>query len=112
MIVRQSYLPELNPGSKRLPGKVSGVTRKRLSALLNGRLKVSPEMALRLYRVFGHTPEGWLKLQLQFDLGKVRKKVDLSGLRCKIIGPDFSEYEIIGGTRSSERKKGHSGYEK
>ncbi len=60
--------------------KALGVTRKRLSALLNGRSKVSPEMALRLSKVFGRTPEGWLKLQVQFDLGKVRKKVDLSGL--------------------------------
>lgn len=58
-----------------------GVTRKRLSSLLNGRSKISPEMALRLAKVFGRTPEGWLKLQLQFDLGKVRKKVDLSGLK-------------------------------
>ena len=58
-----------------------GVTRKTLSALLNGRAGISPEMALRLSRVFGRTPEGWLKLQLQYDLWKAQGKVDLSHLK-------------------------------
>ena len=55
--------------------KALGVKPKTLSALLNARSRISPEMALR------RTPEGWLKLQLQFDLGKAEKRVDLSGLR-------------------------------
>ena len=38
--------------------KALGVTRKTLSTLLNGRAGVSPEMAIRLSRVFGRTPEG------------------------------------------------------
>ena len=58
-----------------------GVTRKTLSALLNGRAGISPEMALRLSRVFGRTPEGWLKLQLQYDLWNAQGKVDLSHLK-------------------------------
>jgi len=58
-----------------------GVTRKTLSALLNGRSGISPEMALRLSKVFGRTPEGWLRLQLQFDLWKTEQSVDISRLR-------------------------------
>jgi len=58
-----------------------GVTRKTLSALLNGRSGVSPEMALRLSKVFGRTPEGWLRLQLQFDLSKTEQSVDLRRLK-------------------------------
>jgi len=58
-----------------------GVTRKTLSLLLNGRAGVSTEMALRLSKVFGRTPEGWLKLQLQYDLGKVENSIDLSTLK-------------------------------
>ncbi len=61
--------------------KALGVKPKTLSALLNARTRVNPEMALRLSKVFGRTPESWLKLQLQFDLGKAEKKVDLSKLR-------------------------------
>lgn len=44
-----------------------GVSRKTLSTLLNGSAGISPEMALRLSKVFGRTPEAWLRLQLQFD---------------------------------------------
>ena len=58
-----------------------GVTRKTLSTLLNGRAGISPEMALRLSRVFGRTPEGWLRLQLQFDLWKAEQSIDMTGLK-------------------------------
>ena len=44
--------------------KSLGVTRKTFSMLLNGKSGISPEMALRLSKVFGRTPEGWLRLQL------------------------------------------------
>ena len=57
------------------------VTRKTFSTLLNGRAGISPEMAIRLSRVFGRTPEGWLRLQLQFDLWKAEQSIDISGLR-------------------------------
>lgn len=58
-----------------------GVTRKTLSTLLNGRAGISPEMALRLSKVFGQTPEGWLRLQLQFDLCKAEQSIDISKLK-------------------------------
>ncbi len=61
--------------------KALKVTRKTLSTLLNGRAGISPEMALRLYRVFGRTPEGWLRLQSQFDLRKAEKSLDVSDLK-------------------------------
>lgn len=61
--------------------KALGVTRKTLSVILNGRAGVSPEMALRLSKVFGRTPEGWMKLQLLYDLEKAQSKVDLSNLK-------------------------------
>ena len=38
-------------------------------------------MALRLSKVFERTPEGWLKLQLQYDLWQIEQKVDLSYLK-------------------------------
>ena len=58
-----------------------GVTRKTLSDLLNGRSGISPEMALRLSKVFGRTPEGWLRLQLQYDLWKAKQAFDGKDLR-------------------------------
>ena len=44
------------------------VSRNTLSLLLNGRLGISPEMAIRLSAAFGSSPESWLQQQLQYDL--------------------------------------------
>ena len=50
-----------------------GVTRNTLSELANGKRGISPEMAVRLSKVFGGTEEGWLVQQAQYDLAQVRR---------------------------------------
>jgi len=45
-----------------------GVSRKTLSAILNGRAGISPEMAIRLSKAFDTTLESWLNQQMQYDL--------------------------------------------
>jgi addiction module HigA family antidote len=45
-----------------------GVSRKTLSSILNGRAGISPEMAIRLSKAFGTTPESWMNQQAQYDL--------------------------------------------
>ncbi|MXZ89670.1 MAG: HigA family addiction module antidote protein [Dehalococcoidia bacterium] len=45
-----------------------GVTRQALSDLINGRAGISIEMAFRLSKAFGSTPETWLGLQTAYDL--------------------------------------------
>jgi addiction module HigA family antidote len=79
-IIRELCVEPLNL-SVTEAAKALGVTRKTLSTLLNGRSGVSPEMALRLSRVFGRTAEGWLRLQLQYDLWKTKESVDVSSLK-------------------------------
>lgn len=61
--------------------KALGIPRKELSALISGKSAISPETALRLSKVFGRTPEGWLRLQYQYDLWKTEQETDLTGLR-------------------------------
>ena len=59
------------------------VSRKTLSAILNGRAGVSPEMAVRLSLAFGTTAESWLNQQVQFDLWhaeRSRKKLRVARL--------------------------------
>ena len=51
-----------------------GVSRKTLSAILNGRAGISPEMAIRLSLAFDTTAESWLNHQMQYDLWMVRRK--------------------------------------
>jgi antitoxin HigA-1 len=49
-----------------------GVTRTTLSELVNGKRGISPEMAVRLSKVFGGSAESWLVQQVQYDLAQVR----------------------------------------
>ncbi|MCI0518033.1 MAG: HigA family addiction module antitoxin [Woeseiaceae bacterium] len=60
-----------------------GVSRKTLSAVLNGRAGISPEMALRLSIAFDTSPESWLNQQTQYDLwlaGREKKKLRVKRL--------------------------------
>ncbi len=50
-----------------------GVSRKTLSAILNGRAGISPEMAIRLSMAFDTSPESWLNQQTQYDLWSAKK---------------------------------------
>ena len=59
-----------------------GITRKTLSALINKRQSVSPEMAVRLGAAFTNTDaEFWMTVQRNFDLAKARKKVNVKGIK-------------------------------
>lgn len=51
-----------------------GVSRRTLSAIINGRTGISPEMALRLSLAFDTSAESWLAQQLQYDLWRVEEK--------------------------------------
>ena len=51
-----------------------GVSRKTLSAILNGRAGISPEMAVRLSIAFKTSAESWLNQQVQYDLWRAEKQ--------------------------------------
>ena len=71
VIVREECLKPLGlsvtEGANRL-----GVGRQTLSNLVNEKASVSIEMAYRLSKAFGSTPETWLGMQLAFDLAQSR----------------------------------------
>jgi antitoxin HigA-1 len=48
-----------------------GVSRNSLSELVNAKRGISPEMAVRLSKAFGGSPESWLTQQLHYDLAQV-----------------------------------------
>ncbi len=53
--------------------KVLGVTRQTLTKVINAKSGISPEMAIRLSKAFGSTPETWLRMQVAYDLANARK---------------------------------------
>jgi antitoxin HigA-1 len=58
-----------------------GVTRQALSDLLNEKAGISVEMAIRLSKAFGSSPETWLGMQMAYDLWHARSKAALVKVR-------------------------------
>ncbi len=53
-----------------------GVTRQALSDIVNEKAGVSVEMALRLSKAFGSSPETWLGMQMAYDLWQARDRLN------------------------------------
>lgn len=50
------------------------ITRQQLHNLIAGRCGITPEMAVRLEKAIGSTADTWLRMQMNYDLAKVRKR--------------------------------------
>lgn len=53
-----------------------GISRKTLSKVINGKGRVTPEMAFRLSRALGSSPESWLGHQATYDLWQIEQNQD------------------------------------
>ncbi|PPQ40154.1 HigA family addiction module antitoxin [Rhodopila globiformis] len=67
--------------------KALGVSRNAVSELVNGRRGISPEMAIRLSKAFGSSPETWAGLQLDYDMARAMKDADRIDVR-RVAMPD------------------------
>ncbi len=79
-VLKQLYLELLGLSVTEAAGAL-GVSRKTLSALINGRYGVSPNMAIRLSKAFGTSARLWLNMQQNYDLWAARQKIDFSEVR-------------------------------
>ena len=70
------YLEPNGISGRELASKL-GVSPSTLNRILTGRSSVSPEMALRLSKCLGRSPESWLAMQHNHDLWQAKKNVDL-----------------------------------
>jgi len=66
-MLREDFLPDYGLTGATLAEAI-GVSRQSISELLRERRRVSPEMALRLSRLFGNSPVFWLNAQRAVDL--------------------------------------------
>ena len=57
------------------------ISRKTLSAIINGRASVTSDMALRFAKAFGGSAESWVNMQQSYDLWHARQRADLSGVK-------------------------------
>ena len=73
-IVRRQCLDPLEL-SVTEPAKGLGVTRQALSDLVNGKAGISIEMAIRLSKSFGSSPDMWRGIQMTYDLWQARERL-------------------------------------
>ena len=78
-ILREDFLKELNISVTELAKKLH-ITRYIISNIINEKAGISPEMSLKLSKAFNTEPDMWIKLQVQYDLAKARKKVNLDDI--------------------------------
>ncbi len=71
-IIRHACLEPLGL-SVTAAAKVLGVSRQALNNVVNEKAAVSPEMAIRLAKAFGRTPETWVRMQANHDLARTLK---------------------------------------
>lgn len=77
--IREVYLAPFGLSARQLAVKLA-VSPSTLSRVLKGASGISPEMALRLSKALGRSPESWLAMQDTYDLWEARRAVDLSGV--------------------------------
>lgn len=74
--ISEIYLEPNGISGRALAHKL-GVAASTLSRVLKGSSRITPEMALRLSKAIGRSPESWLALQDSHDLWVARQQVDL-----------------------------------
>lgn len=65
--LREDYMPELDLSVAKLAEKL-GVTRQTVNDIVRERRNLSPEMCLKLGRLFGTTPQFWMNMQAKVDI--------------------------------------------
>jgi addiction module HigA family antidote len=77
--IREVYLEPNGITGRQLAAKL-GVAPSTLNRVLQGTSGISPEMALRLSKALGRSPESWLTMQDNHDLSQARQTVDLDAV--------------------------------
>ena len=71
--IREVYLEELEVSSRTVAAKLK-VSPSTFTRLLNGKSSITPEMAMRLSKTLGRSPESWLAMQNSYDLWQLPKR--------------------------------------
>jgi antitoxin HigA-1 len=65
--------------------KALGISRQQLHSVIAGRASVTPEMAVRLEKALGSTADTWLRMQMNYDLARIRGRA--SEIKVKRLVP-------------------------
>lgn len=74
--IKDTYIKPLKV-SMRMTALKLNVSPSTFSRLIKGKSDISPEMALRLSKVFGRSPESWMRMQTNYELWRAKQKINL-----------------------------------
>lgn len=77
--ITEVYLEPNKLSGRELAAKL-GVAASTLNRILTGTSSISPEMALRLSKALGRSPESWLAMQYNYDLWRARRRIKLGNV--------------------------------
>jgi len=81
-IIKSMWLDELNISARQLANCLN-VAPSTVTRLINTKSDVTPDMAIRLSKVLGRTPQSWLIMQANYNLWHVEQAYDFSNV-CKL----------------------------
>jgi len=74
--IKETYIKPLDISLRKVAIDLD-VAPSTFSRLIKGESDLSPEMALKLSKAFGRTPESWMQMQTNYELWKARQRVNL-----------------------------------
>jgi addiction module HigA family antidote len=83
--IKETYIDPLNISLRKAAIDLD-VAPSTFSRLISGNANLTPEMALKLSKAFGRTPESWMQMQTNYDLWQAKKTTNLK--RVHIIYHD------------------------
>ena len=104
-LIRETYLEPFDMSIRSLAENL-GVAASALARVVAERSAVSPEMALRLSKALGRSPESWLAMQDNYDLRQAKKSANLSKVRkIRFAANAWREWPVTptpGGSRRAQ----------
>ena len=79
-LLREDIIPAVNRTVREVAGLL-GISRQHLHAIMAEKKPVTPEVAVRLGRLFGDDPEVWVRMQGAYDTWQAQRKVDVRHIK-------------------------------
>lgn len=83
--IREVYLEPLEVSHRQVAAKLK-VSPSTFTRLINGQSNITPEMALRLSKTLGRSPESWLAMQNNYDLWHIKQVFNVDELEELTLG--------------------------
>ena len=78
-LLREDVIPAIGKPKAEI-ARMLGISRQHLHGILAERKPVSPEVAVRLAKLFGNAPLVWIRMQGAHDVWHASREVDVSGM--------------------------------